>query len=263
MTPADLFITIIYQPFFNILILFYWMLGYVTNGQPDMGIAVILLTIVVRLLLLPLSLAGDKSEPERRAIAEKVKEIERVFSQDPARLRAEKKKYLRGSRKVLIAEIVNLFVQVGITLMLWKIFGSGLAGEDLHLIYSWMPDVETPFNLKFLGIYDLTQSSLGLNIVQTFLIFVVETLSVFTSPYPVSRSEVVRLQLVLPLVSFIIFAFLPAGKKLFVITSLLFSVVLLLIRAIMHKYQEYVADHASSELETEKPAEEKLVVEVK
>lgn len=261
MNPAELFTLVIYQPFLNILVFFYWALGLVSEGKPDMGVAVVLLTIVIRILLLPLSLAGDKSEPERRAIAEKVKEIEQTFSQDPARARSEKKKYLRSSRKVLVAEIVNLFIQVVITLMLWKIFGSGLSGEDLHLIYPFMPEVETPFNLKFLGIYDLTHSSLSLNLFQSFIIFVVETLSVFTSPYPVSRNEVVRLQLVLPLVSFIIFAALPAGKKLFVITSLLFSIVLILIKAIRMKYQQYVAD--KEEAEDSNQLDEKIVTEVK
>lgn len=260
MVLPSLFITLIYQPFLNVLVFFYWMLGLVTDGKPDMGVAVILLTLVVRFLLLPLSLSGDKSEPERRAIAAKVRELELTFSQDPVRLRAEKRKFLRSSRKVLIAEIINLFIQVGIALMLWKIFGTGLSGEDLHLIYPFMPDVETPFNLKFLGIYDLTHSNLTLNILQTFLIFVVETLSVFTSPYPVSKNEVVRLQLVLPFVSFIIFATLPAGKKLFVITSLLFSIVLIVIKAVLYKFQEYKAE---KETEEEQPPEEKVVVQVK
>lgn len=261
MSPADLFITIIYQPFLNILVFFYWLLGLI--GVPDMGIAVILLTIVIRLLLLPLSLAGDKSEPERRAIAAKVKELEEAFSQDPVRLRAEKRKFLRSSRKVLISETINLFIQVGIALMLWKIFGTGLSGEDLHLIYGFMPDVQTPFNLNFLGIYDLTHSSLSLNILQTFLIFVTETLSVFTSPYPVSRNEVVRLQLFLPVVSFAIFAALPAGKKLFVITSLIFTIILIVIKAIRMKFEEYAASRQETEEETDQPPEEKLVVEVK
>ena len=76
----DLFVTVIYQPFLNILVGFYWILGLFTDGKPDMGIAVILLTILIRLLLLPISLSGDRSEDERREISKKILEIEEVYA---------------------------------------------------------------------------------------------------------------------------------------------------------------------------------------
>lgn len=235
MSLAALFTTFIYQPFFNILVLFYWILGFFTDGKPDMGIAVILLTLLIRFLLLPLSFAGHKSEKERRKIAAEAKAIDEIHGDEPIIQRDKKKHLFRRSSGTLIAEIVNLFIQVSIALMLWKIFATGLSGADFHLIYSFMPDVETPFNLVFLGKYDLTHPHVILNLIQTALIFILETLSVYTSPYPHTRTEVVRLQLVLPIVSFLIFMGLPAGKKLFVITTLIFSIILLLIRVVLRK----------------------------
>ena len=65
----SLFITLIYQPFFNLLVGLYWILDSMTAGNGDMGIAVIILTIIIRVLLLPLSLNGQKTEGERREIA--------------------------------------------------------------------------------------------------------------------------------------------------------------------------------------------------
>ena len=59
---GQLFMNIIYQPFLNVLVFFYWLDGIITRGHPDMGVAVILLTIIIRILLLPMSLAEDKSE---------------------------------------------------------------------------------------------------------------------------------------------------------------------------------------------------------
>lgn len=267
MDLSALFVTIIYQPFLNILVLFYWILGFFTDEKPDMGIAVIFLTLLVRFLLLPLSLAGSKSETERRRIADEARKIDREHENEPIILRQKKKILFKESSKTLISEVINLFIQVSIALMLWKIFATGLSGADLHLIYSFMPDVETPFNLMFLGKYDLTHPHIVLNLIQTFLIFVLETLSVYTSPYPHTRSEVVRLQLVLPLVSFLIFMGLPAGKKIFVITTLCFSIVLTLFKAIRRKYYDLQDKWALKKEEEEKKArgevEEKIVVEVK
>ncbi len=236
---AELFITLIYQPFLNVIVFFYWCLGFVMDGKPDMGVAVILLTIFIRILLLPLSIAGDRSEKERREIATKVKELEENFAADPIRLEKEKKGVFKTNRRVLISELINLAIQVAIALMLWKMFSTGLPGEDIHLIYPFMPEVALPFNLNFLGLFDLSHTSYTLNAIQSLLIFVLETISLYTSPYPVRRDEVVRLQLVLPVVSFVVFMALPAGKKLFVITSLIFSIILTLVKVAIRMVKRY------------------------
>jgi YidC/Oxa1 family membrane protein insertase len=92
MNLVDIFITFIYQPFFNILVGFYWLLDVVTGGNPDMGIAVILLTLVVRFLMLPISLSGHRSEKEKRDIAAEIKEIERLYASEPIIKEAKKEK---------------------------------------------------------------------------------------------------------------------------------------------------------------------------
>lgn len=262
---AGIFITFIYQPFFNILVGFYWILDKISGGNPDMGIAVILLTLVVRLILLPMSLSGQRSENERREISAKIRELEEIYASEPIKLEAKRKQVLKKSRKVFLAEVINLFIQVTIALMLYKIFATGLMGEDLHLIYPFMPKINEPFNLVFLGKYDLTHTSFTLNFIQSILIFIFETVSGYTSPHYVSRKEVVRLQLILPVVSFIIFMGLPAGKKLFVITSLVVSIILTLYKAIMRKFNEYKDSKIKEEeaLEKGEIPEEKIVVETK
>lgn len=260
MTIGAIFTTLIYQPFFNLLVFFYWILDQVTGGYPDMGVAVILLTIAIRFLLLPMTLSGEKSEKDRRDIAQKIKEVELAYSHDPIAAKAETKKVMRKGQKVVVGELISLAIQVIIALMLYRIFSTGLEGEDFHLLYSFMPKIEEPFNLLFLGRFDLAHASLVLNLAQSLAIFAMETLAVLTSPYPHSRNEVVRLQLVLPVVSFLIFMFFPAGKKLFIITTLLFSIILTLIRYVRRRYLEYKDEKEALEV---KPESEAIVVEVK
>lgn len=256
----SLFTTLVYQPFFNILVFFYWMLDNVTGGHPDMGIAVILLTILIRILMLPLSFAGMRSEEERREITRQIKELEEKYGSEPVRYNEEKKKVYKTNTRVFVAELVNLFIQVAIALMLWRIFATGLTGEDIHLLYPFMPEIDTHFNLVFLGKYDLTHPHIILNLIQSVLIFVLETLMAYTSPYPVSRSQVVRLQLVLPVVSFFVFLGLPAGKKLFVITTLIFSIFLNLGMAIQKRFDEY---KEKMEAKEKLGDEQQVVVDVK
>lgn len=225
-----------------------------------MGVAVIILTIIIRVLLLPLSLAGDRSEKERRELASKIKEIEDTYSADPIQMEKRKKKVMRTNSRILIAELFNLTIQVSIALMLWKMFQTGLPGDDFHMVYPFMPEVDLPFNLVFIGKYDLTHTSFTLNLVQSILIFVLETVSTFASPYRISRKEVVRLQLVLPVVSFLVFMMLPAGKKLFVITTLGFSIILTLVKFGIRKFKSY---QEKQELQESEGQTEKIVVETK
>lgn len=236
---AHTFTLFVYQPFFNILVFFYWVLDLVTGGNADMGIAVILLTLLIRVILLPLSLAGHRSERERRDIASQIKTIEDAHAADPILVKSKRKKVLERSKPVIFAELFALFVQVTIAIMLWRIFKTGLTGDDIHLIYPFMPDITIPEKIIFLNRIDLSETSFLLNLIQSLLIFVMETLNNVTSPYRVSRGEVVRMQLILPVVSFLIFMALPAGKKLFVITTLIFSIVLKSIMVVRRKFEAY------------------------
>ncbi len=219
-----MFETYIYQPFFNVLVGIYWVLGRLSPDLQDMGIAVILFSLVVRILLFPLTLAGERSEEEKRKIVEKVNEAKRLYSHDPVRQKAEIKLVMRSNVRNVIATTTNMTIQLMIILILYRIFTTGLEGADFHLLYDFMPAV-SHVNLMFLGKYDLSHTNATLNLLQSAMIFVVEMLIALRSPIPVSRKDKALMQVILPIGSYVIFMFLPAGKKLFVITSLTFSAV--------------------------------------
>jgi len=229
----ELYTQLIYQPFFNLLVGIYYLLGQIPgNPYTDMGIAVIVFTIALRIILLPVTLASDRSEKERRDIEDTLQQIHRDYRSDPVRQKQLKRKLWLTNPRVLIAETINFFIQAIIFLMLYRIFAKGLEGADIHLLYDFMPDVPQPYNLMFLGQYDLSHPNFTLNIIQSIVIFTAELISTLTSPFPSSRGEMIRLQIILPIASFAIFSQLPAGKKLFVITTLIFSIIYMLLRTI-------------------------------
>ena len=82
----------------------------------------------------------------------------------------------------------------------------------------------------FLNEFDLSQTNNTLNFIQSLLIFAIEGLHMLFSPGPTSRRDFLSLAIHFPIVSFLVFMFLPAGKKLFIITSLLFSIAVMLIK---------------------------------
>lgn len=221
----------IYTPFFNILVGLYVLLSKISPDLADMGIAVIIFALVVRLILLPLTLAGERSGEEKRKIIEAVEEAKKLYAHEPIKLRAEIKTIMRGNSRTVIATTTNLLIGLAIITMLYRIFTTGLEGADFHLLYDFIPAPDH-INLMFLGKYDLSHTNATLNVIQSLMIFLVEILSALRSPLPISRKDKALFQLVLPLGSFVIFMFLPAGKKVFVITTLAFSAVYESIRLI-------------------------------
>lgn len=217
-----MFETHIYQPFFNILVGLYWGLGQISPSLLDMGIAVIIFSLLIRVLLFPLTIAGERSEEEKRRIAEQVNAAKALFPNDTIKRREEVRKVMKANTRVVIATTANIIIQIIIIIMLYRIFTTGLEGRDFHLLYDFMPRVDH-VNLMFLGKYDLSHTNATLNFIQSVMIFVVELLVALRSPLPVGRKEVVMMQFFLPVGSYLVFMLMPAGKKVFIITSLAFS----------------------------------------
>jgi YidC/Oxa1 family membrane protein insertase len=241
----DFYITYVYQPFFNLLVFLYWGVGQLL-GKPDMGIAVVFFSLAVRFILLPLNLAGERSAKEKYEIAKKISHIKKSIA-DPIKRQMEIREVFKTNPMTLVSEVVMVFVQFMIIVIMYRIFKSGLEGEDLHLIYKNMPQIETPINLMFLGQFDLGHPNNYLNIMQSISIFVLESLSLLVSPQPVSKREFLSVCIALPIVSFIIFALMPSGKKVFIITSVIFSIVLILIKQLFFWYYIYIKPASKAE----------------
>ena len=228
-----IFETYIYQPFFNILVGLYWVVGQFMP-TPDMGIAVILFAVAVRVILLPIDLASSKSDKEKFEIAQKINRVKKEFSHDPVRLAAETKKIMRESPGAIVSEVIGVIIQFIIILMLYRIFSTGLEGADMHLLYSFMPQIQEPINLLFLGKYDLSHTNNTLNIIQSIMIAINEIFHLYFSPVKPNRKDLISLVIIFPICCFILFMFLPAGKKVFIITTLAFSMVRRLIGQAMY-----------------------------
>lgn len=257
---SSLFVTFIYQPFFNLLIFFYWLADVITAGNANMGIAVIMLALSLRLLLLPLSIRGMKTEHQRIAISKKIEEIEQLHSNDPVVLQQEKKAVLKAKPKLVFAEVLNLFLQIMVALIVWQIFQTGLKGDDLPLLYPFplFQEIALPFNLMFWG-FDLSERSVWLVLWSILLLFIMETISVLAAPAgSLSRSRALKAQLIIPIVSFFLFLFMPAGKVLFLITTFSFSIVLGLYKLFFFKFEEYKEKKSLPQ-----ENEEKVLVETK
>ncbi|NOY14944.1 MAG: hypothetical protein GXP43_01890 [bacterium] len=223
-----------YQPLFNFLIFLYSALNFIYPGI-SIGTVVILFTLIFRFVILPLSWKSDYSEQEKREIAKKVAEFETLYKDNPGKIKEFKKSILWKNKRLVFFEFFNLVLQIGIALFLFKFFTTGVTGQDADLVYPLLSH-PAEINTYFMGI-NLDHPNLQLNLLNSLIIFVVELLSLWSQPWPVTKSDLTTL-FALPVIAFIFFGRMPAGKKLFVITTLSFTIGLIIVKRVLYLYHK-------------------------
>src|ERR1035437_2376993 len=144
----------IFNPLYNLLVSLFNILPWI-----DVGIAVIILTVIVRLILFPLSKKAVLTQvrmqginPELKAIKEKYKDNQE--EQARKTLALYKEKGVNPFSGVLV-----LLIQLPIIFALYRIFlHAGFPTVDLKILY---PFVHAPehINIYFLGLIDITKKS--------------------------------------------------------------------------------------------------------
>ncbi len=157
-----------FDPIYNLLIFF---VDVVPGG--DVGLAVILATVVVKVILFPLSIKAAKTQKVVRDIEPKMKEIKEKITDSQEQARAIMKLYSDSGINPF-ASILLMFVQIPILIALYfSVYTGGgvaLPAVNTELLYSFIPNPETA-SMLFLGFFDVTQKSLLLAVLASSLQF--------------------------------------------------------------------------------------------
>lgn len=148
---TEIFHTLFYQPLMNILIFLYQV---IPGG--DFGIAIIILTILIRLLLYPLSAKGIKSQ---RAIAElqpEIKELQKKYKDDKEKQVKEILDVYKRAKVNPFSGFMPLLVQLPVLIALYQILWVVQGGEFANVLYGF---ISSPgeINSVFLGFIDLAK----------------------------------------------------------------------------------------------------------
>jgi len=150
------FNVILYQPLFNALVLLYEHLP----GH-DFGVAVITLTVIIRLLFYPLMVQSIKSQKSLSELQPKIQEIQSKYKED-------KEKQARATMELYQKEKINplggclpLLIQLPILFALYRVFWQGFQPEAMDMLYSFVPHPGA-IDPTFLGIINLGEASLVL-----------------------------------------------------------------------------------------------------
>ena len=147
---ATIFQTIFYQPILNLLVFLY----NIIPGQ-DIGLAIILMTIVIKLILLPLSKQSIKSQKALQELQPKIEEIKKKYANKGEQGRAMMQLY-KQEKVNPFSSCLPLLVQLPFLWAVFRVFQDGLNNHSLNYVYSFISRPEA-INSVSLGLVDLAK----------------------------------------------------------------------------------------------------------
>jgi len=147
-----IFHLIFYQPLYNALVFLVGIIPY-----HDVGIAVIILTLITRVIIFPLSHRAIITQRKMRAIEPEMKQIKEKFKKDKQEQTKQTMALYKAHGISLFSGFLMLLIQLPILIALYKLFSSGIQFSDGDL-YSFV-SLPTEIQTVFLGLIDIFKSN--------------------------------------------------------------------------------------------------------
>jgi YidC/Oxa1 family membrane protein insertase len=153
------FHTAFYNPIYNVLVA---LVALVPSS--DVGIAIILLTIIIRLILLPFSLSAARTQRAMKMLEPKLKELKEIHKGDKEKEATETLALYREAKVNPFGSILIALIQIPILLALYWVFtNEPFPSLNLARLYAFTP-LPHAVSLEFLGIVSVASKSLILAI---------------------------------------------------------------------------------------------------
>ncbi len=150
----------VFEPLFNALL-------YIQKTLPghDLGLAIIILTLIIKLALYIPSLSSIRASRQLQTLQPKLKQIQAQYKDNKEKLAQEQMKLYKDSKVNPLSSCLPLLIQIPFFIGLYQVFISGLkidsngilGAEELKHVYPFLRGYyeSTPINTMFLGFIDL------------------------------------------------------------------------------------------------------------
>lgn len=160
----NFFTTFLYEPLFNFLIWIYDVLPW-----KDLGIAIIILTLVIKLLLFYPSLKAMRAQKALQEVQPKIDELKKKYANDKEELGKQIMNFYKENKVNPFSSCLPVLIQLPILWALFTVFMNGLetdqatgllATEQLQHLYEPLRAVyqSVVINHIFLGFVNLAES---------------------------------------------------------------------------------------------------------
>ncbi len=219
----NIFSEIFYYPLFNALVFLY---EYLSFG--DLGVAIIALTVLIRLILMPLFYKSAKDQAIIGRLAPRIKEIQKNHKDDLSRQGQAMMDLYREHKVNPFSSIFLLFAQLPILFALYRVFSKGITDETLKNLYSFIVKPAVLDNY-FLGVIDLSGRSLLIVVLAALAQFFQGKMALtkINNGKDLTQMEKMGRQMVFigPIMTLLFFSMMPAAIGLYWLTTSVFSVI--------------------------------------
>ncbi len=208
----------LFEPVFNVLV---WL--YANVAGQNFALAVIYLTIGLRIILLPFSIISEASKEKQSKLEKEVAAVVKDPHIEPMKKNEVVRNLMKKYKVSPWAKMISMFVLAILFLLLYQIFVGGLKPEKLAHIYPWNfhPDY---INTTFLG-FDMAQKYWYWALAPGLLLFIEIIYEQRNYPHLLTSKDVVY-RYIFPLSVFALLWQLPAIKSVFILTTMLFTLTL-------------------------------------
>ncbi|MFQ5540636.1 MAG: YidC/Oxa1 family membrane protein insertase [Candidatus Paceibacteria bacterium] len=222
-----IFNTFIHDPIYNALA---FLVDIIPSG--DVGIAIILLTLAVKLILFPLSLKAVRTQAAMREIDPELKRIREEHKNNREESARQTMALLKEKKVNPLASVFLVLIQLPVIIGLYFVFFNGGNGINFSetLLYSFVP-FPTDASFTFLGFIDLTGRSVSLSILVALTQFVNARIMQLPAPsgeagtlsHDLGKSMQMQMKYVFPIVMGVIAYIISAAIALYFLVSNLFQ----------------------------------------
>lgn len=151
---SQLFNTILYQPIFNLFVALY-------NLIPDVGIVIIVITLIIKIALYPLTKKSIAAQASLAELQPKLEELKKQYKDDQQKLAQETMSLYKTHKVNPLGSCLPILIQLPIFIAIYWVLRAGLANGSFDQLYPFVPN---PGAIKTmaLGLTDLAKPSIAL-----------------------------------------------------------------------------------------------------
>lgn len=153
---GQLYFVILYQPILNALVFIY---NFIPSQ--DIGLAIIILTIVIKFILYPFSVKSLKSQKALQELQPKIEALKIKYKDQKDKLASEMMNLYKQEKVSPFSSCLPLLIQLPFLIAVYQVFNAGLTNGALDALY---PFVANPGSLNpvAFGFLDLSKPQIVL-----------------------------------------------------------------------------------------------------
>ncbi len=194
-----------------------WVLNFFNSLIPNYGVAIILLTVLVRLLFWPLTHKSTVGMKKMQEIQPLMKEIQTKYKDNPQRMQQETWALYKEHKVNPMSSCLPMLIQIPVFIALFNVLRSAV--ELRYAPFLWIADLSEPE-----GLFTSWFPFGGLNVLPILMAVSTGLQSAFT-PSSGDKNQQKMMTIFMPVMMLVMFYSFPSALSLYWFLSNLFSIV--------------------------------------